>query len=456
MLDESKAVPFTFLKGVDTISDETALPRGPNGEHITARAAVNVDISRAGKVRLRRGRTDRLAVTNGHSLWTPDNRRMYGVTGGNLVEFNPTRPPTIRQTLAAIESDQELCYAEVAGSIYAANEDLILRIRPDGTVGPVWPPTPEYQPTPTVGNSGDKVGLPPGQYLIALTYTERATGMESGATEVMVAEFAPTQDVVSASSNTSRPTGSIALAGLPRLEGHDINIYCTPPGGETLHRQATITYASGTTSYTILRATTEGRKLEHLTLADPMPPGQAIATYKGRLFVAAQDTVWYSFPGSYGLTRIHENFLPFGERVTLLTATEDGVFVGTSRGTYFISELESGVPMFNTTHHSAPVEGTSIYIPASLVGQNDDAMPRTGMLPYWFSDRGPMVGLPGGKVLPLTEDSVAHKAYGRGASYFRQDAGISAVVTALSDPGAMNRIGVGDRVSTQVIRAGSG
>ena len=77
-------------------------------------------------------------------------------------------------------------------------------------------------------------------------------------------------------------------------------------------------------------------------------------------------------------------------------------------------------------------------------------------MPYWFSDKGPMVGLPGGKVLPLTEDAVAYRVYGRGASQIRLDGGIASVVTAVSDPGTVNRMGVGDSVAVEVIRAGAG
>jgi hypothetical protein len=61
-----------------------------------------------------------------------------------------------------------------------------------------------------------------------------------------------------------------------------------------------------------------------------------------------------------------------------------------------------------------------------------------------------MVGLPGGRVLPLTEASVAVRAYGRGASQFRMEDGVAAVVTAFADAGAANRMGVGDRVSIEV------
>jgi hypothetical protein len=63
-----------------------------------------------------------------------------------------------------------------------------------------------------------------------------------------------------------------------------------------------------------------------------------------------------------------------------------------------------------------------------------------------------MIGLPGGKVLPLTEDSIAHRVYGSGASGFRAINGVASVVTSVRNPGAENRMGVGDSVEVEIRR----
>jgi hypothetical protein len=448
MIDERRITPHAFVKGMDNISDETALPRGPEGQYLSARDAVNVDVSRAGTVKRREGYGDSLALVAAHSLGT-DGVRLFGVAAGALLEFDPeVTPPTTLSTLGPVEPNARMDYAEAGGVVFCTNGAATYRILGDSTLAPVWAPTPDYLPSAVVTTGGF---LPPGHYHFAFTWVEIATGVESGSTEPLTVIVAQTPgDVTAPTSNASVPTAAIVLTGLPLRAGYRLNIYANAPGGEELHRQTTI--GDGATTYTATKTGTQGKRLEHLLLADQMPPGQTVETFKGRLFVAQGNVVWYSFPGLYGLTRASENYMQFNGRVTLVAATLDGVFVSADK-TYFISGLESERPVIQTVHKSKAVEGSRTKVPAHLVGQNDDAAPPGGELPYWFSDKGPMIGLPGGKVLPLTEDAVAHKVYGRGASLMRTIDGIASVVTAVTDAGQGSRMTMGDSVAVEVIRS---
>jgi hypothetical protein len=185
-------------------------------------------------------------------------------------------------------------------------------------------------------------------------------------------------------------------------------------------------------------------------MAETMPAGQIIEVFNGRLLVAQDNLLWFSLPGMYGLTKTTENYLPpFNSRITMVAATSDGVYISADK-TYFISDFDSQWPILSTAHPAAAVEGTRTEVPAQWVRGADATIPTGDTLPYWFSSAGAMVGLPGGRVLPLTEASVAVRAYGRGASQFRMEDGVAAVVTAFADAGAANRMGVGDRVSIEV------
>jgi len=449
MIDPRRLVKHTFVKGMDTISAETALPRGERGEYLTAREIVNADVDRNGVIARRLGPNadTKLTLDNAHSLWS-EGSRLFGVGGGALLEFDhAVSPPEVKNTLASVNPDALMSYAEAAGIVFYGNGAEHGRILADGSVAPIWVPTPDYVPQVVVSSGGS---LPAGYYHLAFTWVEDDTRLESGAPEPMSVYVAHSAgDVTAPTSNTSLPTQAIVLTGLPQRQGCKLNVYCSVSGGEAMHRQATIPH--GTTSHTITKVSLAGKKLEHLLLADEMPAGAILEAHKGRLLSAVGKGLYFSLPGSYGLTRLDENYLQFAADLNLVAATEDGFYVGADR-TYWVSGLAQGTPVVETVHASKPVPGTRCRIPAHLVGLNDAAVPKVGTVPYWFSSAGPMIGLPGGKVLPLTEDSIAHRVYGSGASGFRAINGVASVVTSVRNPGAENRMGVGDSVEVEIRR----
>lgn len=183
---------------------------------------------------------------------------------------------------------------------------------------------------------------------------------------------------------------------------------------------------------------------------DPMPVGQLLTTTNGRVYVAENDTIWFSEPLQPHLCRLNTNFYKAPANVTLLQSTVDGVYVGHSRGVYFLK----GADPFDVqqVHVSAyaPIPGAHTRIPGDRLGQ---ALAET---PVWWGVDGVLVaGLPGGQLQPLTRDRLAVSKFGAGAVSLREREGMSHIVSALRNGGDAGGMLASDSVVADVRRNGN-
>ena len=89
-----------FPRGVDNVSREDALPDG------ALRSAVNIEIDKAGKIRLRPGRGKVFTGTNMHSLYAPGlGPWMLAVDNGALkrIDVPSYAATTLRSGLSAFD-----------------------------------------------------------------------------------------------------------------------------------------------------------------------------------------------------------------------------------------------------------------------------------------------------------------------------------------------------------------
>ncbi len=61
-----------------------------------------------------------------------------------------------------------------------------------------------------------------------------------------------------------------------------------------------------------------------------------MAYYRGRIYTAAYDVLYYSEPFAYELFNMSVNWIPFNGMITLLAAAEDGIFVGTQNELFML------------------------------------------------------------------------------------------------------------------------
>lgn len=406
-----------FPLGKNNVSPETDLPEG------ALREALNVDIDKEGNVSLRDGYELVYSGSDIHSLY-----KNYFIESGVLKYLESDNSATI---ISSSFSNNNVAYCDLNGKIvctdgsnnWLLNNKLLARL---GVKSPLSTPT-----LSTITGS-----LPAGQYQIAIQFFDSNTG-----------EFSGSSEITSISVDGSQ---SIQLNDIPQPDdiGCFIMIYASVNNGSELYHIATVPH--GTTNHTIHSISSNNPELWTQNLS-PLPAGHAIAYCKGRLYIANDNVVWYSEPQHYGLHKTSKNFWQFPDRVTVLIAVEIGLFI-VSDQTYFIPGSKPEEAYLNILDDAVAVEGTAINESAENFG-----IQTTGDIAYWFSNKGPVIGLQDGTIQFLTDKRVASPAsLTAGATLYKEHEGVRQMITSMTQAydGGLASIGASDSASITVIRNG--
>ena len=244
-----------------------------------------------------------------------------------------------------------------------------------------------------------------GQIVTTYTYRDQITGEESGAARALY--NATTYDKV----------------------GYDTVRYDTTGDDGRL-------YASG--------------RILQTQFLDPIPAGQIIEYYKGKLYIAEGSTLWFSQPHYYGLTRISDDFFNFPSKITICIAVDSGIYVVADK-TYFITFSKTEEAQIKEVSQNKAVEGTGLLVPGSDLGYEFE-----GEVAYWFSEVGPVAGLPNGQLHNLTDDAMAvpDNTDNIGASLYRETNGIRQIISTMAQGGEVAELQSRDVASVTVIRNG--
>lgn len=350
------------------------------------RNAVNVDLTASGTLRRRKGMTLAQAGMACHSLWSAGSRAFYA-DGDTLYQYPRT---AIRSGLAP---GRRVSYCKTPAGDVIWTDGTTLECLRGGVSAPLGLPVPNPAPAVAVSGGG---ALKAGVYQVAVTATN-AAGEESGATwpiQVAVPEG-----------------GRMTVSGLP---GTTTNLYVSPLNGDTLYLAATTTASS----YAIPVMGALGRQIQTLGLR-PMPAGEIIRIYRGRLLVASDAALYYSEPFAYGLHDPLRGRIPFGDRITLLAPVEGGCYVGTARETVWLP--------------GGDVERTEVVtlLPYGAVPGTDTALENEPGA-AWMSARGLILADAQGQAKNVQEGAVAIGHAQVGASLVREQDGMRQIVASLS------------------------
>lgn len=416
--------------GVNNVAPEDGLPTDPNtGAVVALREAVNVDLDNDGYPSRRKGRTNRVAADRAHSLFASPEY-LFAWVDGDLKAFDNglNEAATIRSSIG----ERHISYAQVNDEVYWTNGVYIGRVTAEleaRTVGVLVPPT----PTLTASATG---GMEAGDYEVAITWVD-TEGQESGA--------CPSQVI------TVPAGGGVVLTNLPAgaADIYETRVYCSAPNGEVLYKVAGLNPAQPVYYLTVHTA---GKALDTQWLL-PMPPGDIIRFWNGRVFVAATNFLCWSEGLRFGLMH-QDNTLRFGARITLLEPVGEGgdgggLYIADHKRTYFMSGDSPDKWSRVIKYPHAAVPGTSMVLPGTALG-----LETTSPVAFWMATNGVMVaGLPGGRVLPLTEGRLALPDAERGASMYREYDGLRQVVLSFLS-GERNVASVSDSASATIRRHG--
>ena len=398
-MSQTKPYPLP-IAGVDTLSSETALGNG------AVRSAVNVDIGRAGRFKRRAGYTRRVARTGMHSLF-------YAVQKGwTLVAqdaglFRLDIDTYAMTPLATLNSPDKLEYTEYNGNLYFANKTTLGWVPSDSTVArPVGVPVPT---TPTLSVAAG--GLTPGKYGVAITFVDDR-GEESGATELQVINLPD--------------GGGIRLANLPQKLGWRIFVYITSADGDVLRWAAE--FPAVFPSYVVAEAA-QGGVLGTRFLV-PLPPGDFVRWHNGRLFTAKNGALFFSEALRPHLHNPAYGVIPFSGYIAFVESVGDGLYVGDSRGVWFLSGTDPTKFEQRRVSTCRAVARSSIMVPPEHFPPKQ--VPAEPPVAVWLSTSGYVVGMPGGTTVELQPDRLKVPSGLTGRSAFLLREGRKQVITPVN------------------------
>jgi hypothetical protein len=280
--------------------------------------------------------------------------------------------------------------------------------------------------------------LAAGTYQVAVTYLD-GNGRESGSTLAAEVDLASGQ--------------GLALSGIPQpteTSVTTVRVYVTSADGSQLRYARDLPVGMVATS---IGVHTPGKPLA-TQFCEPLPAGQIVRIYRGRMYVIRDRVLYWSEALNYGQGVLAANYLGFNDRGTLLEGihsdTSAGMFAAFGKRTYFFTGSEPKQWQKAIAHPQGAVVGSSTLADGKALG--DDL---TGDVPYWLDDSGQFViGGPDGRVRPLhAERFVGPINVDSAASVFREASGLRHLLTTTIG-GGTSPLAVGDRVEAEVWKNG--
>lgn len=380
-------------------------PPGPlvdrEERRITPEIVVNADVTDSGAVLKRQGYLRQVALSNPHSLWAGSVMlcmadgvehpvSLWRISGESAQELCAVEGPRARVT-----------YVEVDNLIYMGNP-YWQRIY-DLSIGQVRNWGENLPPSPTVSIVDGH--LPPGVYL--LTYTQVAGGQLSG----------------------NGPLLQLHIEGMAR----GIQLNNLPTGG-----QAWITHPNGGKLFLARlsgnRITRQAPEVQILpTFGVQPPPGFAHFQYAfGRIWGAHGKKLCFSEPNFYSWFR-PKSYLPFLEDLVMVAPVEDGLFVSSRTGTWFLPGTDPK-EMASRRVGNGAIPGTLTY--AQVEGGGYEISRKLSQLPspIWMTSKGFVVGTNNGHLVHLTEGrlKIVGRTQGASLTFFRD--GIPRVISSIWGP----------------------
>lgn len=187
----------------------------------------------------------------------------------------------------------------------------------------------------------------------------------------------------------------------------------------------------------------------------PPPMATEIEHYKGRIYMASGNALWYTELYLYDYVDKTRNFMQFEGDVTAVGATTDGLYVGTTKSLLFLEGVaNTGFKITEIT--STPVlRGSMVTIPNSKIHPLAPNQPvADGDSLIIMTVNGICAATPGGNIYNLTQDRMVFPGAVSAATMWREDQGINSYVAVLDSNGTPTaNARIGDFADAQIIRA---
>ena len=395
----SKQFKIYPLAGIDNTSkrDDALQVRG-DAPATYVRDAVNVDIDE-GRASMRPGRRQ-VCNTPYTDLWRSSlHGDLFGRLGGSWVRINPQDWGF--EVLASV-GEQQLHHVILNNLVAVAGANGIFtfngqRAQPLALPG-------GWAPMLAVGAGS----LPAGQYGFASAWLR--DGQEGSLSPLVTAQV-PDNGAVSVGFPAIAPEG---VTG--------IRLFMTRHQGGQLLRVGDFDHRLPGTLIPAMPQLGAAPLFEHM---HPMPSGQYLAMWQGRLVVAQGRTLRFSQAMAYHVHDRRYDFADLPQRITFVAPVGAGIFVGQVDNVVFLSGQEPKGLTLNQRATLPPVPGSAIALDSQTARQFGEG--GRGAV-AWLAGNGFVLGTDDGAIIQPQANRISGVAGSKAVTVANQGRLVSAVI----------------------------
>ena len=371
-----KKIP-AFL-GINNVKEDAALEIKGDSPGLFVRDAVNISFSDTGRAEL--AKTMQLQSSKAiRDLWqSPLHKECFAALDNQWVKVNPDTwdtEPLIEcgaGPLFHIVLNNVVCMACDNG-LFTYDGQNAKRLTID---------------TPARPQANVKSGysLDQGDYSFAISWL--ANGLESALSEIEKIQLQKESGV------------QLQLPMCLDSSVTHVRIYMTDPGGGEL-RQA-FEFPIDTMSVDIPALPELGRAATFQYLS-PMKSGDFLRLWRGRLWVARSNVLYFSEAMAYHLTDERYNFIQFPQRIRFIEPVDGGIWVGQADHVVFLRGQDMRNMVIEHKASRAPVYASSNLLHSDMVKSLSQG---GNWCAVWLAENGFVVGTAEGQLVELQSNAI--------------------------------------------------
>lgn len=189
-------------------------------------------------------------------------------------------------------------------------------------------------------------------------------------------------------------------------------------------------------------------------LISPPPMASDMTAYHGRIYLAVGKILWATELYLYRFVDRTKGFIPFETEITMVAAVDDGIYVGTKQGIFFLKgAFSSGMKLEKLTG-AAAIRGFAASVPGNkVIPQRYQGTVPESTAVVFMSSEGICAGFNGGQLFNLTHEKLEFPAMSSAAVLYREQDGVNQLVAVADSGGAPTSTArIGDYVEAELRR----
>lgn len=371
-----KKIP-AFL-GINNVKEDAALEIKGDSPGLFIRDAVNISFSDTGRAEL--AKTMQLQSSKAiRDLWqSPLHKECFAALDNQWVKVNPDTWETQPLTecgdgpLFHIVLNNVVCMACDNG-LFTYDGQTAKRLTID------TPAKPQV-------NMKYNYSLDQGDYSFAISWL--ANGLESPLSEIEKVQL----------SDKSGVQLQLPMC-LDRNVSH-VRVYMSDPGGGELRQAFELPIDTMSVDIPALPELGRAATFQHLS---QMKSGDFLRLWRGRLWVARSNVLYFSEAMAYHLTDERYNFIQFPQRIRFIEPVDGGIWVGQADHVVFVRGQDVRNMVIEQKASRAPVYASSALLHSDMV----KSLSQGGTwCAVWLAENGFVVGTADGQLVELQSESI--------------------------------------------------